>query len=183
MERPPVGGIAQQSVLDLLADGQFDRVEPENRLVARELERRWNDALRAVADVEAEYRREQEGGLAPLTDEEKALLRGLVCDVPALWDAAAAPDERKRLVRCLVREVVLLRDDAPRGAGGTNTARIGWRSGAWSELTVRRPGAGDHSRTPEPVQARIRALAQAHPDDRVAAILNAEGLRTRQGLP
>ena len=43
---------------------QFDRVEPENRLVARELERRWNDALRAVAELETEYRRERERGLA-----------------------------------------------------------------------------------------------------------------------
>jgi hypothetical protein len=68
---------------------QFDRVEPENRLVARELERRWNDALRAVADLETTYRQEQARGLAPLTDEEKTLLRGLVGDVPTLWDAAS----------------------------------------------------------------------------------------------
>src|SRR5262249_17341862 len=88
-----------------------------------------------------------------------------------------------RAERRRVGEVVLLRDDAPRGAGGTNTVRVGWRSGAWTELTVRRPGAGDHGRTPAPVLARIRALAQAHPDDRVAEILNADGLRTRRGLP
>jgi DNA invertase Pin-like site-specific DNA recombinase len=163
---------------------QFDRVEPENRLVARELEGRWNDALRAVADLEAEYRRERERGLAPLTDEERTLLRRLVGDVPTLWEAATtAPDERKRFVRCHVREVVLLRDHAPRGAAGTNTVRIGWRGGAWTELAVRRPGAGDHCRTPEAVLARIRVLAQAHPDDRVAEILNADGLRTRHGLP
>jgi hypothetical protein len=77
---------------------QFDRVEPENRLVARELERRWNDALRTVAELEAEYRRERERGLAPLTAEEQAYLRRLVTDVPALWQAArTTAEDRKRL--------------------------------------------------------------------------------------
>jgi len=91
-------------------------------------------------------------------------------------------EDRKRLVRCLVREVVLLRDDRRRATGGVSTIRIGWHSGAWSELRARRPSSGETTGTPEPVLERIRALAQQRPDDRVAAILNAEGARTRQGL-
>jgi len=163
---------------------QYDLCEPENRLVARELEGRWNQQLRQVADLEAEYRREQERGLAPLTDDERAALRHLAEDVPALWAAAeTAMEERKRLVRCLLREVVLVRDDQPRARGGSTTIRIGWCSGAWTELRVHRPSSGETARTPELVLARIRRLAQHHADDRVAALLHAEGLRTRTGLP
>jgi DNA invertase Pin-like site-specific DNA recombinase len=162
---------------------QYDLCEPENRLVARELEGRWNEKLRAVAELETEYRREQDHGLLPFTDEEKALLRRLVGDVRALWEAAeTAIEDRKRLVRCLIREVVLLRDDRPRATGGVTTIRIGWCSGAWSEVQVRRPSSSEFACTPEPVLERIRELAQQHPDDQVATILNAEGLRTRKGL-
>jgi len=162
---------------------QYDLCEPENRLVARELEGRWNEKLQAVAELETEYRQEQNHGLLPFTEEEKTLLRRLVGDVRALWEAAeTAMEDRKRLVRCLIREVVLLRDDRPRATGGVTTIRIGWCSGAWSELQVRRPSSAEFACTPEPVLERIRILAQQHPDDQVATILNAEGLRTRKGL-
>jgi DNA invertase Pin-like site-specific DNA recombinase len=163
---------------------QYDLCEPENRLVARELEGRWNQQLRLLADLEAEYRHEQERGLAPLTDDERAALGRLVGDVPALWAAAdTTMADRKRLVRCLLREVVLLRDDQPRARGGVTIIRIGWCSGAWTELRAHRPGSGEMACTPESLLDRIRALAQQQPDDRVAALLNAEGLRTRTGLP
>lgn len=162
---------------------QYDLCEPENRLAVRELEGRWNAKLRAVAELEAEYRREQNRGLAPLTAEEKATLHQLVGDVRALWEAAEmCMEERKRLVRCLIREVVLLKDEQPRGQGGITTLRIGWCSGAWSELRARRPSGADLASTPQLVLERIRGLAQHHSDDQVAAILNAEGLRTKMGL-
>jgi hypothetical protein len=91
-------------------------------------------------------------------------------------------EERKRLVRCLIREVVLLKDEQPRGQGGITTIRIGWCSGAWSELQARRPSGRDLASTARPVLVRIQDLAQRHPDDSVAVILNAEGLRTKMGL-
>jgi hypothetical protein len=131
---------------------QYDLCEPENRLVARELEHRWNEQLRAVAELEEEYRREQDRGLTPLSPEETDLVRSLVGDLPTLWHAAATSmEERKRLLRCVIREVVLTRDDAAKAAPGITTIRIGWRSGAWSQFTVPRPGSGDHARTPEAV--------------------------------
>ena len=84
---------------------QYDAVEPENRLVARELETRWNARLRAPAELEGEYRREQSRGLSPLTEAEKVLLRSLVGDVPALWRAArrAAMASSRRWRRLLAR--------------------------------------------------------------------------------
>jgi len=163
---------------------QYALCEPETRLVARELEGRWNQQLRLLADLEAEYRREQERGLAPLTDDERAARGRLVGDVPALWAAAETTmADRKRLVRCLLREGVRLRDDQPRARGGVTLIRIGWCSGAWTELRAHRPSSGETACTPAPVLARIRLLAHLPADDRVAALLNAAGLRTRMGLP
>lgn len=163
---------------------QFNQVEPENRLVARELERRWNEKLRATADLDAEYRQEQARGLSPLSDEEKTTLRQLVSNLPALWRAPeTTAEERKRLLRCLVGEVILERDDGARGAGGVTSVRIGWRSGAWSELAVHRPTSGEHGQTADATLQRIRALAERESDDRIAALLNDEGLTTQQGLP
>jgi len=121
---------------------QYDQVEPENRLVARELEGRWNERLRGLAEVEAEYQREQERGLVPLSAEEKAQLARLVEDLPELWAAPETTvEERKRLLRCLIAEVVLLRDDRPNATGGTTTIRIGWRSGEGTQANPGSPGA------------------------------------------
>jgi DNA invertase Pin-like site-specific DNA recombinase len=163
---------------------QYDQCEPENRLVARELETRWNDRLRTLAELEAEYRSEQRRGLSPLTEDEQATLRSLVGDVPALWQAADTTlEDRKRLLRCLIREVILRRDTGAKGAGGVTTLRIGWKSGAWTELQVRRPATSDFARTPAAVLQRIRTLAQRLPDAQLADQLNREGRTTRRGLP
>jgi hypothetical protein len=163
---------------------QYDQCEPENRLVARELETRWNDRLRTVAELEEEYRREQRRGLRPLTEAEYAVLRSLVSDVPLLWQAVETTmEDRKRLVRCLVEQVVLCRDTGAKGAGGRTLIRIGWRGGAWTELDVHRPTTSEHARTAATTLERIRSLAQHAPDERIAEQLMLEGRTTRQGLP
>ena len=163
---------------------QYDHCEPENRLVARELETRWNDRLRAVTELEEEYRREQRQGLAPLTEAEYAVLRSLVSDVPTLWQAVATTmEDRKRLLRCLVQEVVLCRDAGAQGAGGRTLIRMGWRGGAWTDLDVHRPSSGERARTAATMLERIQTLAQQMADERIAEQLAVEGRTTRQGLP
>src|SRR4029077_20597251 len=73
---------------------QYDQVEPENRLVARELERRWNDQLRARAEWQAAHQREQLHGLTPATAADRAALAQLVEDLPGLWAGLATlPEE------------------------------------------------------------------------------------------
>jgi hypothetical protein len=158
--------------------------EPENRLVARERETRWNEKLRELATLDDEYRRETSRGLSPLTDEEKELLRRLVGDLPGLWPRAETTvEDRQRLLRCLIHEVILARDEGAKSAGGTTTIRIGWRSGTRTELRVHRPGRGDDGCTPPATLARSRGLAQQATDEPIAALLNADGLTTYQGLP
>lgn len=163
---------------------QDDLCEPETRLAARELEGRRNERSRAVAELEAEYQRERNSGLSPLTDEEKEQVNRLGGNLPALWSTPGTTmEDRKRLVRCPIREAVLLRDDRRRAAGGVTTLRIGRCRGAWSEVRAHRPNSGEVARTPQEVPERSGDRAQRHPDNAVAAVLNAAGVRTRMGSP
>src|SRR5271157_5557760 len=90
------------------AKRQYDAVEPENRLVVRELERGWEEALKEQRRLEEEYarfRRNQPEGLSAC---ERERIRSLVRDIPALWQApATTAADRQRIVRLLVKEVVV----------------------------------------------------------------------------
>lgn len=167
------------------AQRQYDLVEPENRLVARELERRWNEQLRALTELEAAHQRELGRGLTAASAAERAALARLVEDLPGLWASLATlPEERKRLLRCLVQHVILTRDARPHRTGGITHVRIEWRGGAWTDLRVQRPSVGDHTRTAAAVLERVRTLVgNQETDEQIAAILNAEGATTSKGLP
>ncbi len=91
---------------------QYDAVEPENRLVARSLERSWEEKLRQAEEVEqayASWRREQP---APLNTAERAEVLALAEDMPRVWQAAA-PAERKQILRLVIREVMLDQKEPP----------------------------------------------------------------------
>ncbi len=159
---------------------QYDAVEPEYRLVARELERRWNAALREVAQLEAAEQEEARRGHGTLTDTERAEIRRLAAQVPAVWaDARTSAEDRKRLLRCLV-ETVVLRADKPTDQ---ITLDVQWKSGAQSQLVISRPvhAYAALGRYPE-VVARIRTLAEAgRTDQEIAAQLTADGVRPARG--
>ena len=159
---------------------QYDAVEPENRLVARSLERAWEEKLRAAEAVEqahAAWRVEQTGTLA---EAECAEVLSLARDLPRVWQAATA-EERKRMLRLIVREAVL---DQKRERGVV-CIRIIWQTGATSEHRVRRnvQGYAQYADTAR-LERRIRELnAAGLMDAAVAMALNAEGFRTAHGAP
>ncbi len=160
------------------AQRQYDAIEPENRLVARELETRWNAALQALEQLEQEYAVVRRTELLPLDEAEQHAVRRMAEDLPALWHAGTTTDlDRKRLLRLVVREVVL----TVRAEGRSAKAVVVWSGGATTCHEVRCPPLGWHVRTEAEVIARLRELAAKHPDHRIAAQLNAEGLRTRTG--
>jgi DNA invertase Pin-like site-specific DNA recombinase len=87
---------------------QHDAVEPENRLVARELERRWEEALREQRRLEEDYTRFSRDQPRGLSACEREQIRSLSRDLPALWHASATTAaDRQRIVRLLVEEVVV----------------------------------------------------------------------------
>ncbi len=162
------------------AQRQYSRVEPENRLVARELETQWNNDLQALNEVKLAYTQAQARALAPLSPADRALVARLVEDLPQVWQAATTtPAERKRMLRCLIQDVSL---DSFSQAGQTRI-HIRWQTGCVTTLQVRRSTSGDVHRLEASVVALIGDLAQTHADDRIAEILNQRGLLTQQGLP
>jgi DNA invertase Pin-like site-specific DNA recombinase len=161
---------------------QYDAVEPENRLVARSLERAWEEKLRRVEQAEAEYegwRREQPITLA---DADREQLLSLGQNLPQLWKAATTSTaERKQILRLLLKEVVL----DQRRERGQVWIRIVWQTGATSEHRIRRrvQAYADYADL-ERLEARVRALNAAQRMDReIAAILNAEGFVSARGRP
>jgi DNA invertase Pin-like site-specific DNA recombinase len=162
-----------------LAQRQYDAVDPQNRLVARELETRWNVALAELQAVEQEYAAARRIDLAPLTEAEQQAVRHLADDLPAVWHApTTTPADRKRLIRLAIQEVtVTVQDDLPR----TAAIRMLWNGGVITSHTVSCPPLGWHCVTDADLVERLRTLAQHYPDHQIAAQLNAEGIRTQTG--
>ena len=162
------------------AQRQYDATEPENRSVARALETRWNTALQALEQLDQEYAVVRRTELLPLDEAEQHTVRRLAGDLPALWHAATTTDvDRKRLLRLVVHEVVLTVDAKERCA----EVVVLWNGGATTRHEVRCPPLGWHCRTEPELIRHLAELARHDPDHRIAARLNAEGLRTRTGKP
>lgn len=156
------------------AERAFSQVEPENRLVARSLESRWEAKLAAVAEAEAALETAR-AAKPPLP--ERSTLEALAADLPRLWDDPdTSPRDRKRLLRTLIADVTLLPTDDPR------EARIGvrWHTGAADEVTVNRKGPG---RTPATALELIRRHGATRTSEQLAAQLNTAGLTTGKGRP
>jgi DNA invertase Pin-like site-specific DNA recombinase len=154
-----------------LARRRFLAVDPDNRLVARTLERDWNDKLAAVAALERAY-----AAMPPLTarlvsPEERQRILALAQDVPAVWAAeTTSQTERKQLLRCLIKDVTLTKHAT------TIAVAIRWQTEACTLVDIPRPArACDRRRTSPTVIARIRALAPHHTDRQIATTLNHEG--------
>ena len=159
---------------------QYDAVEPENRLVARSLERVWEERLRGVEAVEQAceaWRREQG---VPLDEASRADVLALAQDLPRVWQTATA-EERKRILRLVVREVAL---DQKR-EGGVVWLRISWQTGAASERRVQRHvRCYEECSSKDLLERRVRELnAAGMMDGEVAATLNAEGVMSARGTP
>jgi len=160
-----------------LAQRQYDAVDPENRLVARELEKRWNQALEALGNLEREYAVAKMSTLAPLTPEEQEAVRQLTVNVPAIWDAETTTmADRKRLLRTVVQEITLT-PTVPRQA----TMTILWSGGVTTSHEVVCPPIGWHCLAEASLVERLRELASRLPDHQIAELLNAEEVRTPTG--
>lgn len=161
-----------------LAQRQFLLVKPEHRLVADNLERHWNEALQRLAAAEEAYAGTGKTQPPPVTPEMKERVAALVSDLPRVWHDPRTPArDRKRMLRLLVEDVTLLRDDVIR-------LSIRWRGGATRQLECPLPlAAPDLRRTPAAVVEQVRALATEQTDAQIAETLNRRWLRTGTGLP
>jgi len=163
-----------------LARRQYDAVDPANRLVARELEHRWEQTLSALDEVEREAAAKQQALAQPLRNEEKARLRRFAEDLPGLWHAPTTRvQDKKRLVRCLIEQVVVQvpHDEEPL------QARIHWVGGEMTPITVPKGRVGVHRYATNPeILDLIRQLSAEFSDEQIARILQRKGLKTSKGL-
>jgi DNA invertase Pin-like site-specific DNA recombinase len=162
-----------------LAQRQYDAVDPANRLVAGELERRWNEKLERVAQLERVYAQAERDSEWSLTEEERAGIAELSQDLPAIWSAeTTTAQERKQLMRMAIESVQL---DGIRQAGQIEI-QIHWRSGTVTDHIVKRSAPGEGSlKTPEEAVLQIHEMARQNSYDEIAAHLNRTGLRTAFG--
>jgi DNA invertase Pin-like site-specific DNA recombinase len=161
---------------------QYDLVEPENRLVARTLERQWEDKLREAEKTEQAYETWAQQQRLEVTAADRQEILALGENLPRIWHAPTTTTmDRKRLLRLVVKEVLV---DQHRERGKV-WFQINWQTGATSEhwLTRRVRAYTDYANL-EGLQQRLRELTTAQQlDDEIARTLNAEGFRTAHGRP
>ncbi|WP_439626112.1 recombinase family protein [Gemmata sp.] len=155
---------------------QYRACEPENRLVARELERRWEEALKAQRQLDNEFQRWQRSGPAELSDTALSSIRELAADLPTVWSAATTTSaDRQRIARLLIERLVVTVDKASEHASVT----LHWVGGTVRSHTIARPvtryrNQSDYARLVD----RLREMcARRLTSATIAERLNAEGFR------
>lgn len=175
----------QRQILDLelqqaryeanLAERRYAACDPDNRLIAAQLEKTWEITLRRVRDLEAR----QPADTASTIEVEPSAFANMAENLSAAWNA---PDvtmrARQQLLRTLIADIIVDVDDTVRDVVLT----IHWRGGQHSELRVRKPRAGEHGcATTDDALAVMRSMAGRWSDEHIAASLNRMGLPTGQG--
>jgi DNA invertase Pin-like site-specific DNA recombinase len=162
-----------------LAQRQYDAVDPSNRLVAGELERRWNEKLERVAQLERAFAHAEREAEWNLTAEERTAIRELSRDLPAIWSAETTTNqERKQLLRMAIESVQV----EGISQAGQVEVQIRWRSGTVTSVSVKRAAPGECSlKTPEEAVSRIHKMAPRRTYAEIAIALNRAGLRSAFG--
>lgn len=160
------------------AQRQYDAVDPDNRLVAGELEQRWNDALERVAVLESRIV-DLDACAAPFTEERRADLLALGSDLAVVWEQPEIDvGLRKRILRTVLKEIVLDNAEEPPG----HKLRLHWQGGVHTQLFVPRNGRGQHAKAADmDVIELVRELSKVAADKTIATVLNRLGYKTGQG--
>jgi excisionase family DNA binding protein len=156
---------------------QYDAVDPENRLVAGDLERRWNERLAEVARLEEEIRVVREDLPAAIVETERAEILALGTDVARLWNQPAASIAiRKRILRTVLEEIIVT------VASGQLLLKMHWKGGDHTTLEVVKNRVGQHRwKTDTATEQLICDLARLLPDGNIASVLNRLRIRTAKG--
>ena len=159
-----------------LAQKRFMNVDPENRLVADVLESDWNTKLIEYREAKKAYERQREEDLLTLDEKTKAKIYELTGDFKKLWNDPATPDrERKRMVRLLIEDVTLVREEKL-------IIKIRFKGGALRILYLPKPKSYVEQRQIDPrVVEEVDRLLEKHTYTEIAAILNERGFKSGTG--
>lgn len=159
-----------------LARRRFFKVDPDNRLVADQLEAEWNTKLRELQQIQDDYEQQHKATGAQIEATTRAKVLALAQDFPRLWNDPHTPQrERKRMLALLIEDVTLIKADVI-------TAHVRFRGGQTRTLMFARPIPIAQIRKTKPeVIAEIDHLLDTHSDTEVAALLNQQGHRSWKG--
>jgi len=163
-----------------LAARRYEAIDPDNRLVAAELESRWNTALSKVREVEGRLGQVQQETAAATSVTREDLL-SLADNLPAVWESQSDDSSvKQRIIRILIQEIVADVDDSTHEV----VLVIHWVGGRHSELRVAKFKTGRHSRcTSLDTVEVVRQMATYHSDAEIARTLNRLHLKTGAGNP
>ena len=156
---------------------RYMAIDPNNRLVADELESDWNTKIRSYRDTCDDYERRKTEDQAKITDEQRRRVLELATDFPKLWQSQTTEDkDRKRMIRLLISDVTLTKGESE------IQVQIRFIGGATEEHSVVRPrSACEEMRHSPEVLKEIDRLLDSHTDGEVAEILNQKGLLSGTG--
>lgn len=156
---------------------QYDTVDPDNRLVAAELEKRWNDRLTTVRSLESELDQLTASPTTELTPADCERLMRLGADLQKAWCSSSVTSEtKKRIIRTLIDEIIVRVEDS------ALDLVIRWHGGDHSALKVKKNRSGQHRWAAEgDTVDLVRALARQMPDKAIASVLNRTGKTTGRG--
>ena len=162
-----------------LAQRRYEEVDPSNRLVASTLEKRWNDALEALQNLEEQYAQFQSKEACIVSDEQRKMVLALAKDLPRLWNAkTTSAKDKKRMLRLLIKDITVEKKSEERQA----ILHIRWQGGANDDIVVQLPASmADQLRYPIETVEKIRVLASTMIDEDIASALNAQGLKSPKG--
>src|ERR1700681_1050916 len=161
------------------AERRYRAVDPDNRLVARGLEREWEECLKALEAAKADLARRKGERPYVLSHKQRDRLLALGPDLISVWNAnTTMPRDRKELLRTLIDEVIV---KVERDAFAAHLT-LRWKGGALTEIDLDLPRSRPATiRTDEDTVALLRRLAVHYPDAVIAGILNRQGRKTAYG--
>lgn len=154
---------------------QYNSVEPENRIIAKELEKKWNQALVIVQELETELNRIEKP--KPLGNEEKKELMSLCSDVDYVWNHASSTFEiKKRILRTILKEIVVTIEN------NMIHLILHWQGGDHSEVYVKKNKVGENRlKSTEEIVTLINNLSRIKNNKDIACLLNRLGRKTGRG--
>ncbi len=156
---------------------QYHEVDPHNRLVAAELERRWNVKLEEVAALETRLMELQEAA-QPLADEDRRRIVGLGEHFDEVWQSEVSPMElKKKIARTAIEEVLVDLDEDT----DTLSFTIHWKGGTHTQFQMDKPRSAVGRKTAVADLELIRRMGVRYGDDEIARVLNKLGRRTGKG--
>lgn len=161
-----------------LARRRYLQVDPDNRLVADDLEADWNQKLRILAAARHERERQRQEDRAVLSQEKRERVLALATDFPKMWTAPETPHrERKRVARLLIEDVTLTK-------GSQISAQVRLKGGTTRTLTLPiPPPASKLYKTPAALIAEIDRLLDLHHEADILPLLLKCGFKSGEGHP